>query len=356
MSLATVSGTSPFALPVPRSAPAGAGTEDWQQRLVGRSPAIRKLIETIELIRHRRCTVLITGETGTGKEVVARAIHDAGDRRGYPFVAVNCSALPENLLEAELFGHEKGAFTGAFQRRAGRFEQAHRGAVFLDEIGDMPLELQSKLLRVLQDREVQRLGGSESIKVDVRVIAATNVNLLRRVREGEFREDLFYRLNVVPIHIPPLRERLSDVPLLATHFVEKICRSEGLPPKTLTPEALVHLSRYSWPGNVRQLENAIEMAVVLSGDREHLGPSDFLLPVEEERKPVQPVSGSRILVPDHGLDFEATVNGIELDLIRQALRKTNGNKKMAAALLGLKRTTLTAKLKNLEGMHAVAAV
>jgi transcriptional regulator with GAF, ATPase, and Fis domain len=329
--------------------------EPWLANLIGRSPGIQRLAAAIQLIRNRRCTVLITGETGTGKEVVARAIHNAGDRARHPFVAVNCSALPENLLEAELFGHERGAFTGAFQRRIGRFEQAHRGTVFLDEIGDMPLELQTKLLRVLQEREIQRLGGGEIVNVDVRVIAATNANLLRRVSEGEFREDLFYRLNVVPVRVPPLRERLCDIPLLATHFVEKVCRHEGLPVKTLSPGALYDLARYSWPGNVRQLEHAIEMAVILSGDREELLPPDFDLPVEDDRRPAAHAGPHRILVPDHGIDFEAIVNGIELDLIRQALRRTNGNKKMAADLLRLKRTTLTAKIKSLEGLHAVAS-
>jgi transcriptional regulator with GAF, ATPase, and Fis domain len=309
--------------------------------LVGTSPAMLRTAEIIRRVSARRATVLITGETGTGKEMVARAIHASGPRAHLPMVIVNCNALPENLIEAELFGHVRGAFTGAIQHRVGRFEQAHRGTLFLDEIGDLPLDLQSKLLRVLQAREFQRVGSSETIRVDVRMIAATHVDLAGRVREGRFREDLYYRLNVVPVSTPPLRERLEDIPLLAGHFIEKICRQEDLPARRLDSEALEHLASYSWPGNVRQLENVVERAIALSGDLETLYAADFDLPhcatngLEE------------IALPESGLDFERTVGNIERQILEQAMRKSAGNKTAAAELLGLKRTTLAAKLKSL---------
>src|SRR4051812_27107057 len=238
-----------------------------QYGIVGRSRRIQDVIRTAEMVAKTKSTVLITGETGTGKEMVARAIHFHSSQRENPLVKVNCAALPENLLESELFGHVRGAFTGAFQSRMGRFEQAHGGTLFLDEIGDLPLDLQAKLLRVLQEREFQRLGSSETVRVDVRVVAATNCDLDRRMEEGRFREDLYYRLNVVPVEMPPLRRRRDDIPLLAEHFVEKVCRAEGLGIKRLTAEAFDRLSAHDWPGNVRQLENAIEKAVVLSGER-----------------------------------------------------------------------------------------
>ena len=308
----------------------------------------------IRLVAPRRCTVLISGETGTGKEMTARALHMASPRAAHPLVAVNCSALPENLLEAELFGHTKGAFTGAVGQRIGRFEQADGGTLFLDEIGDLPLDLQAKLLRVLQEREFQRLGSSETIKVDVRVIAASNVDLEEKVRAGEFREDLYYRLNVVPIAMPPLRERLADIPLLVGHFIAKICRLEQMPLKRALPETLDRLASCAWPGNVRQLENAVEMAVVLSGERAILYPADFPLPRQFERRPgdrLQPVNllaHPLVPVPDDGLDFERIVGDFERSILDQALQKTGGNKKMAAEMLRLKRTTLSAKLRSLE--------
>jgi DNA-binding NtrC family response regulator len=239
---------------------AAISQEPWRKYLVGDSPAMQNVAHIIRLVGSRRCTVLITGETGTGKEMVARALHMASPRSHLPMVAVNCSALPENLLEAELFGHVKGAFTGAWNQRIGRFEQAHRSTLFLDEIGDLPMELQAKLLRVLQEREFQRLGSSETVRVDVRVIAASNVDLTERILHGRFREDLYYRLNVVPIEMPPLRTRLKDIPLLVHHFIEKISRQEEIPPKDISYETLERLARYSWPGNVRQLENAVDSA------------------------------------------------------------------------------------------------
>ena len=325
-----------------------AAAEPWRRLLVGQSRAIQQVYEVIRLVGPRRSSVLITGETGTGKELVARALHLASDRRQMPLVAVNCSALPENLLEAELFGHVKGAYTGAFQSRAGRFEQANRGTIFLDEIAEMPLDLQAKLLRVLQEREFQRLGSSETTKVDVRVITACNVDLAARVREGRFREDLYYRINVVPLALPPLRARRGDVALLAGHFAEKVCRQEQIPLKQLSAESLERLERYDWPGNVRQLENAIEMAMALSGERALLYPSDFPMPAGTST--VRPSTSAlpEFALPDQGLDFEATLGRIELSILGQALERANGNKTLAADLLRLKRTTLTAKLRSLE--------
>jgi len=326
---------------------------DWERILVGNSREMRQLHHIIRLVAGRRATVLITGETGTGKEVAARALHLAGTRRNGPMVAVNCSALPETLLESELFGHVRGAFTGAFQHRVGRFEQAQGGTLFLDEIGELPMELQTKLLRVLQERELQRLGSSETIKIDIRVVAATNCDLGRRIEEGRFREDLYYRLNVVPIEMPPLRRRPGDVPLLAAHFVDRICRAENLPPKALLGETLDRLCEYSWPGNVRQLENAVEMAIALSDDRPNLAPFDFPLPATrpaldtETRAPLIPV-------PDSGLDFDRTLAVIERSILEQALRKTGGNKKAAADMLHLKRTTLSAKMRSMEPAACLA--
>ena len=235
--------------------------------LIGESRPMQQIAQQIRLVAPRRSTVLITGETGTGKELVARSIHAASGRNRSPLVAVNCSALPEALLEAELFGHVKGAFTGAIGQRVGRFEEANHGTIFLDEIGDMPFSLQAKLLRVLQEREFQRLGSSETIRVDVRVIAATHTDLADLIKQGKFREDLYYRLNVVPIALPPLRERCSDVPVLVQHFIEKICREENLPRKQVSHETLDRLASHDWPGNVRQLENAVEKAIVFSGER-----------------------------------------------------------------------------------------
>ncbi len=328
--------------------------ERWRTLLIGQSSRMQTVVETIRLIANRRCTILVAGETGTGKEMVARAIHQAGNRSPFPLVSVNCSALPETLLEAELFGHVKGAFTGAVANRIGRFEQANKGTLFLDEIGDMPPTLQAKLLRVLQEKEFQRLGSSETVRVDVRVVAATNVDLVERMRQGRFREDLYYRLNVVPINLPALRERLEDIPLLALHFIEKICREEAVPIKNASPDLLNRLARHDWPGNVRQLENAIEMAVALSGDRRDLSPGDFPLPSRVAPRPLNPELQPFLSVPDQGLDFEQTVGNIERHLLEQALTKTNGNKKAAAEMLRLKRTTLSAKLKTLSAVAAFA--
>lgn len=324
----------------------------WRRLLIGASRPMQQIAQQIQLVAPRRSTVLITGETGTGKELVARSIHAASGRSRSSLVAVNCSALPEALLEAELFGHVKGAFTGAVGLRIGRFEEANHGTIFLDEIGDMPFSLQAKLLRALQEREFQRLGSSETVRVDVRVVAATHTDLAELVKQGKFREDLFYRLNVVPIALPALRERPADIPVLVHHFIEKICRDEHIAPKQISTETLERLAGYDWPGNVRQLENAVEKAIVLSGERANLLPGDFPLP--PRRPPVAFAIANRALiaVPDHGLDFERTVGSIELNILEQALRKTHGNKKLAAEMLGLKRTTLAAKLKSLAAVGA----
>ncbi len=321
--------------------------------VLGPSQAMRDVAATIQLVAERRCTLLITGETGTGKEVVARTVHAAGNRAARQLVALNCAAVPETLLEAELFGHVRGAFTGASGTRVGRFEQADGGTLFLDEIGDMPLNLQAKLLRVLQEREFQRLGSSETVRIDFRLIAATNTDLTSLVREGRFREDLFYRLSVVPIHLPPLRERPQDVPYLVDLFLNRVCLAEDLPRKQISNEALAWLERLSWPGNVRQLENAVEMAVALSGERTTLGLADFAT-LPAATKPVAPAPRAFVEVPEHGLDYETTVGGIERDILRQALEKAGGNKTLAANLLRLKRTTLTAKLRSLEGLEPLA--
>jgi DNA-binding NtrC family response regulator len=337
-----------------REASAAPIESDAERRLlIGQSRPMRQIAQQIRLVAPRRATVLITGETGTGKELAARSIHESSGRKRFSLVAVNCSALPEALLEAELFGHVKGAFTGAISHRIGRFEQAHHGTIFLDEIGDLPFGLQAKLLRVLQEREFQRLGSSETFRVNARVIVATNGDLSELIKQGKFREDLYYRLNVVPIAMPPLREHSSDVPVLVRHFIEKICGEENIPAKQVSQETLGRLAAHDWPGNVRELENAVEKAIVLSGDRSVLFPGDFPLP--PRRHPaVYPNGGAHpvIAVPDQGLDFERTVGSIELNILEQALRKTRGNKKLAAEMLGLKRTTLTAKLKSLVAVGA----
>ena len=330
--------------------PGAPPAEPWRELLVGSSPALESVCSLVRLVASRRSTVLITGETGTGKELVARALHLAGPRARHALVAVNCSAIPEHLLEAELFGHVRGAFTGAVQQRVGRFELADRGTLFLDEVGDLPLDFQTKLLRFLQEREFQRLGSSETVRVDVRVVAATHVDLARRIEQGRFREDLFYRLNVVPIATPPLRERPDDIPALVRHFLDKICANEQLPPKRVFPEALDRLKRYPWPGNVRQLENAVEMAVALSGERQVLHPADFRLPLASPQPPSAIPAAAGLPLPPEGLDFEEAVSRFERQLLEQALRRTGGNKKRAAEILGLKRTTLTAKWRALQGV------
>jgi transcriptional regulator with PAS, ATPase and Fis domain len=315
--------------------------------MIGRTPVMMQLVELLRTVALTSSTVLITGETGTGKEVAARAIHDASPRRQHRFVAINCSAIPETLLEAELFGHVRGAFTGAVANRQGRVEQANRGTLFLDEVGTMTPALQSKLLRVLQSREFERLGDSQTIRVDVRVVAATNSDLKKMVEDGAFREDLYYRLNVIPVRIPPLRERRADVPLLAQHFLDSFVK-EAVPARgkvALAQDAQQALMAYSWPGNVRQLENVIERTLALSPGRTQLSASDL----PEEIVSAQPVPKLDDLeIPHHGLQLEELVTQFEHTLIRRALQHTNGNKRQAADLLHIKRTTLIEKLKRLE--------
>ncbi|MCA1585354.1 MAG: sigma-54 dependent transcriptional regulator [Acidobacteria bacterium] len=282
---------------------------------------------------------------GTGKELIARTIHHNSPRASERFVAFNAAAIPETLAEAEMFGHTRGAFTGAVNDRAGRFEAAHRGTLFIDEVALMPLSLQSKLLRALQEREIERVGGSRPIKFDTRVIAASNSDLRKLVAEGKFREDLYYRLHVIPITLPSLRERREDVPLLARHFLQKSCKNNGLPSKTLSQEALRCLMNYDWPGNIRQLENALEHAVCMTGPETEVAmsalPDDVVVPVRSLMLPA-------LSIPDEGISFTTVVSQLEKDLILKGLEKSRGNKRQAARLLGLSRTTLIDKIHRLE--------
>lgn len=308
--------------------------------VVGKSRPMAHLFQLLETVAATNSTILITGETGTGKEVVARAIHHNSPRRAQRFVALNCSAIPETLLEAELFGHVRGAFTGAIGNRQGRLEQAHKGTLFLDEVGTMSTALQVRLLRVLQEREFERVGDSHTIKVDVRVIAATNSDLARMVADGQFREDLFYRLNVIPVRVPPLRERKEDIPLLVKHFLEKFKASV-----TVSQEAMRQLMAYQWPGNVRQLENTIERAVAFTGGRSQIDVGDLPAEVQQAH---ESVLSAAVTLPEEGLDLDAFIADIERDLIHRSLERTSGNKGQAAKLLNLKRTTLVEKLKRLQ--------
>jgi two-component system response regulator PilR (NtrC family) len=311
--------------------------------MVGKSGPMQALYQLIEMVAASNATVLITGETGTGKEMVARAIHQSSLRRQQRFVALNCGAIPESLLEAELFGHVRGAFTGAVGSRLGRIEQADRGTLFLDEVGNMPASLQMKLLRVLQEREFERVGDPRTIKVDVRIIAATNADLAKMVKEGSFREDLFYRLNVVAVQLPPLRERSEDIPLLVARFIEKLQPDDGVEPVVITQDAMRRLMAYAWPGNVRQLENGIERALALSGGRRRIEVEDLPPDVRVETAP--PDMGTKL--PESGVDLPTLVLDFERQLIEQALLRTEGNRGAAARLLGLKRTTLVEKLRRL---------
>jgi DNA-binding NtrC family response regulator len=313
--------------------------------IIGKSPAMAKLFQLLETVASTNSTILVTGETGTGKEVVARAIHHNSPRRMHRFVALNCSAIPETLLEAELFGHVRGAFTGAVGNRVGRLEQAHKGTLFLDEVGTMSAALQMKLLRVLQEREFERVGDSHSTKVDVRVIAATNSDLQRMVVGGQFREDLYYRLNVIPVQLPPLRDRKEDIPLLVQHFLEKLPATAGRALVTVSQQAVRRLMAYTWPGNVRQLENAVERAVAFSSGRSQIDVADLPLEVQNADEPSM---ASAVTLPENGLDLGAFIANIERDLIERSLERTGGNKGRAARLLNLKRTTLVEKLKRLE--------
>jgi len=318
------------------------------EEIIGESPALKRALAQVQLAAPASTTVLLFGETGTGKELFARAIHNLSPRRDRTFVKINCAAIPAGLLESELFGHERGAFTGAIKQKIGRFELADRGSLFLDEVGDIPLELQPKLLRVLQEQEFERLGSTRTQRVDVRVVAATNVDLSRLVTERTFRSDLYYRLNVFPIQIPSLRERAEDIPLLVRYFVQRFSRSLNKPLEYIPADAMEALVHYPWPGNIRELENLIERAVLLS-------------PGKELRVPLSELKSSPVAVPSSGpsssstsdpsfLSSIATLEEAERQHILRALKQTQwriAGPKGAALLLGMKRTTLQARMRKL---------
>ena len=308
--------------------------------LVGKSPRMQAVYALIRQVAPSKSTVLIAGESGTGKELVAKAIHNHSPRKGKPFVTVNSGSLPPDLLESNLFGHVKGAFTGAVSPKKGLFEIADGGSIFLDEIGTVPLETQSKLLRVIQEKEFMRLGGIDNIRVDVRIIAATNSDLKVLVEEGNFREDLYYRLNVINVFLPPLRQRKEDVSLLAQHFLKKYGEENGRGDLRLSPEAVQSLLEYDWPGNVRELENVIERSVVLAS-----GPliGRGLIPDHVSSGPVFRLP--RIVVPEEGISFRDVITGFEKRLIESSLETSGGVQKKAAHLLGLKPTTLNEMIK-----------
>lgn len=309
-------------------------------QIIGRSKAIREVLGMVDRAAPSRSTVLITGESGTGKELVARAIHFSSPRNNGPFVSVNCMALNPGVLESELFGHEKGSFTGAMAMRRGRFEQADSGTLFLDEIGELTSELQVKLLRVLQERRFERVGGSDEIEVDIRVVAATNKDLQKEVEAGNFREDLYYRLNVVHIALPPLRERREDIPLLVGHFVDKLARDNGMQPKPFAPEAMDYLSGYEWPGNIRQLQNVVERCLVLVA-AETISVDDLPPEIRDEESQLK----SAVDLLPVRLDLADTLEKIEAALIRRALVRAEFVQVKAAELLGISKSLLQYKLK-----------
>jgi two-component system nitrogen regulation response regulator GlnG len=338
---------------------------DERLPLIGRSPAMQEIYRTVARLTTTDLTVMINGESGTGKELVARALHDYGRRRGGPFVAINMAAIPRELIESELFGHERGAFTGATSRNQGRFEQASGGTLFLDEIGDMPQEAQTRLLRVLQEGEFTAVGGRQPVRANVRIIAATHRDLRSSIRQGLFREDLFYRLNVVPIRLPPLRERVEDIPLLARHFLDK-ARGDGLPFKSLDPAALDRLRAYRWPGNVRELENlmrrlaALHAQEVITAEALERDLSESAPPVEDDGTEVsEPLARAMerhirqfLTAHEEGLVgndiYDRVIAEVERPLIQLTLLATRGNQIKAAAMLGLNRNTLRKKIRDLE--------
>src|SRR5437867_8640996 len=305
--------------------------------IVGRSQPMQEIFATIERVAPTRATVLLAGESGVGKDLIARAIHFHSPRRERPFVKINCTSIPENLMESELFGYEKGAFTGANTSKPGKFEQADTGTVFLDEIGDVPSSIQVKLLRVLQEREFERLGSNRTLHTDVGVVAATNVDLRAALEQGTFREDLYYRLNVVPINIPPLREHKEDIPYLVDHFIERFARDSGKPFQGITPAGLNLLTEFHWPGNVRELENIIERAVAFS-----TGQVIDVRDIHLDISPSRPSAASTDFLPE-GLTLEQW----EDEMIKEALRRANGNKSQAARLLGLSRNALRYRLSKM---------
>lgn len=311
------------------------------ENIIGRSSAMQEVLATVLRVASSRSTVLLAGESGVGKDMIARAIHQHSPRRDKPFVKINCTAIPENLMESELFGFEKGAFTGAAFAKPGKFEHADTGTVFLDEIGDVPPAVQVKLLRILQEREFERLGSNKTRHIDVRVVAATNVDLRAALEQGTFRQDLYYRLNVIPINIPPLRQRKEDIPFLADHFVRKHAADLSSPVTRISPEAMDRLSAYHWPGNVRELENVMERSLVLA-ERECLSG-------EEVRLDLSPPGsrGSSEFAEDHFLPSGMSLDEYEQLLIREALRRSGGNKSQAARLLGLTRNALRYRLQQI---------
>ncbi|MBT0665418.1 sigma-54 dependent transcriptional regulator [Geobacter pelophilus] len=334
-----------------------------EKTIIGNSPAMREVYKTIGKVAPSDITVMVQGESGTGKELIARAIHFNSRRLGKPFIALNCAAIPKELLESELFGFEKGAFTGAVERKLGKFEQANGGTIFLDEIGDMPGDLQAKILRVLQEKEITRTGGSQSIAVDVRIIAATNQDLEEMVRQRTFREDLFYRLNVVPIHLVPLRERREDIKSLAEYFLAKACTELEIPPRQCDPSAMSLLVSHSWPGNVRELENSIKRAVILSSDqlltsddfpglRNQAKPGD--IPTNGEGLSLEGIVEMKLRLSFANMDkmqsgdvYTMVIEQVERPLIRFVLEKTRGNQVRAADILGINRNTLRKKIQEL---------
>jgi DNA-binding NtrC family response regulator len=341
------------ASPEPRGAPDFAAAEAWRARhapqFLGRAPRLLEVFEVLRRVAPTDCSVLVSGETGTGKELVARAIHAASGRGGGPFVAINCASVPEQLMESELFGHAKGAYTGAQSARVGRFQAAHQGTLFLDEVGEMPLALQAKLLRALQEKEILPLGENHPVHVDVRVVAATHRDLEAMVEARQFREDLLYRLDVIRVELPPLRSRAGDIELLVQAFVRDACARRGANVTLLEPAALEALRAYAWPGNVRQLQNVVERMVLLRGDG-----AVTLADVPEK---IRGAAASRAasahpyatpMLPDEGIDLRDAVERFETALILQALERVGGNRNRAAALLKLNRTTLVEKLKKRE--------
>lgn len=367
---------SPQALLLDDQKPVSRIVENWRQsfpEIIGRSQGMLRVLEAVSKVARADSSVLILGESGTGKELIAHAIHRLSPRSHKPYIPLNCSAIPEHLLESELFGHEKGAFTGADKRRLGHFEAASGGTIFLDEIGDMPASLQAKLLRVLQDKKFTMLGGNDTKEVDVRVIAATNKNLEKAVKEQTFRLDLYYRLNVLPVTIPALRDRIDDIPALLEHFIEASNRIQNLSsPCFFTDELLELLLHYSWPGNVRQLQNLVERLIVMKGggviDASDL-PIELVHQIQEAahaahdsstqqgvtRQVSMPLARpSKVPVqfpqqygdlPETGMDLQTFIETLENDLIRQALERTGNNRNQAAKLLGLNRTTLVERIK-----------
>ena len=314
------------------------------ESIIGLGPEIKRVRDIVSRIADTDSTVLILGESGTGKELVAKALHYGSSRANKPFVPINCAAIPEDLLESELFGYDKGAFTGAGATKIGRFEAAHEGSVFLDEIGDMSPALQVKILRILQEKEFERVGGRRSIKVDVRIIAATNHDLERAVDEKRFRGDLYYRLNVIPLQLPPLRDRCDDIQVLLKYFMDKIAIRKKKSLKGVSPEALRLLEAYDWPGNVREIENLVERLIVLKEPDTFITPKDLPERIRKRAREQHRDDGYVSTMPE-GIDFNASVDNYERELILDAMAKVKGVKKKAAEYLGINRTTLIEKMK-----------